>query len=148
MRKFIALALVLLFAVGVAQEPTVFELMATIDAPQGSVSEREYLAEKFAYMVPKIDAYCPDLVGNTQVGGLAAALWNGLRDAGIDETLDAITATILDLSGAIDTLAGDHRDPEHNCVWMVGFMYLLITEEGVPLINTFSTIYDYLYELY
>ena len=66
------------------------------------MSEREYLAEKFEYIIPKIDCYCPDLAGDMQAGDLVVYVWKLLEEAGIEEPLDSFTGIVLDLVGSFE----------------------------------------------
>ena len=77
------------------KEPSVFELMAQIAVPSGSVGERERLEENFEDILPKIDLYCPDLEGSMQVGDVTVYFWQLLADAGTQVELTNFTVAFL-----------------------------------------------------
>ena len=131
------------------KEPSVFELMAQIAAPSGSVGERERLEENFEDIMPKIGPYCPDLEGSMQVGNATVYVWQLLADAGTQVELTDLTAAFLSLAGTTHSLTRNRRQPEHTCGWLLGFLYLLMTEQGLSMTDAHHSIVDdYLFPIY
>ena len=126
-----------------AQDSGLWEQLATIENPGNRWDRRTQ--EEFKLLVPSIAANCPGIEASRDAGDKAVAVWQDLKDHGIE---DGLLETTEWLQRIVPGAAGVSTDPEP-CVQFMA-MYLTARKGGysardsaMGIIETYSGLHAY-----